>query len=331
MKSKPTLHIFLFVLTFYTLTLKEHSFDALYVLFDGLFYSVLSIDLFGQHSRVVEASQGLYSYFLKEIAYSVPLLTILFAHEMGHYVPARYYGIRATLPFFIPMPFGPIGTMGAVIKIEEAIPDKKKLFDIGVGGPLMSFILSIPCWIIGIHFSEVVNLSDYISSIPSGQQGLVFGDSLFTYWSIQLLHGPMDMKTQNLVIHPLAQAGWVGFFITAINLFPFGQLDGGHVIYSLFGEKYREWIYYLFIGFILLGLISFNWVVWAFIIYFFIKVEHPFVPDFHSGLNGVRKFLGFFMLVSLIFIFVPNPIATTSEINTPSLFEDILEGIRGLL
>lgn len=331
MKSKLPLHIFLFLLTFFTLTLKEHTFDALYVLLDWFFFAVLNVDLFGQHFRVAEASGGLYAYFMREIAYSMPLLTILLAHEMGHYVPARYYGIRATLPFFIPMPFGPIGTMGAVIKIEEAIPDKKKLFDIGVGGPLMSFILSIPCWIVGIYFSKVINLSDYISQIPAGEQGLVFGDSLFTYWTIQLLHGPLDLKTQNIVIHPLAQAGWVGFFITAINLFPFGQLDGGHVIYSLFGEKYRNWIYYLFIAFICLGFISLNWVIWGFIIYFFIKVEHPFVPDYHQGLNKIRKFLGAFMLASLIFIFVPNPIATTSELETPTLLEDIIQSIKDIL
>ena len=327
MKSRSGLHIFLFIVTFFTLTLKEHTFDALYLCLDWLLYGSLNLDLFGQHFRILEARDGLYAYFLRETAYSLPLLTILLAHEMGHYIPARYYGIKATLPFFIPMPFGPIGTMGAVIKIEEAIPDKKKLFDIGVGGPLMSFLLSIPCWLIGVYYSQVVNLSDYFSQLPKGQQGLVFGDSLFTYWTIQLFHGPLDMQTHNLVIHPLAQAGWVGFFITAINLFPFGQLDGGHVIYSLYGEKYRDWIYYLFLGFICLGLVSLNWVIWGFIIYFLIKVEHPYVPDAQMGLNNFRKFLGYFMLFSLIFIFVPNPIATTSEINSPSLFEDFINGI----
>ena len=331
MKSKTTFHIFLFVLPFFTLTLKERTFDGLYIAIEGLIYWIFEYDLFQQHLDLVNARESLWLYFQREISYSIPLLTILLAHEMGHYVPARLYGIRATLPFFIPMPFGPIGTMGAVIKIEEAIPDKKKLFDIGVGGPLMSFILSMPCWLIGVYFSEVVNVSDYISGLNNGDQGLVFGDSLFTYWTIQWIHGPVDMHTQNIVIHPLAQAGWVGFFITAINLFPFGQLDGGHVIYSLFGEKYRNWIYYLFLAFICLGFISLNWVIWGFIIYFLIKVEHPFVPDHRDGLDRSRRFLGFFMLFTLIFIFVPNPIATLSEINTPSLFDDIIKIFIGNL
>jgi membrane-associated protease RseP (regulator of RpoE activity) len=330
-KSKTSSHIFLFILTFFTLTFKERTFDALYIVFDWIYFSLTGLELFQEHTLMIEAGQQIWVYFQRELSYSIPLLTILFAHEMGHYVPARIYGIKATLPYFIPMPFGPIGTMGAVIKIEEAIPDKKKLFDIGVGGPLMSFILSIPCWLIGVYYSEVVNIADYMSLMTHGVQGLVFGDSLFTFYTIQWIHGSIDMKTQNLVIHPLAQAGWVGFFVTAINLFPFGQLDGGHVIYSLFGEKYRNWIYYLFLGFVFLGFLSLNWVIWGFIIYFFIKVEHPFVPDHKSGLNKWRKFIGFFMLFSLVLIFVPTPIATLSELNTPTLIDDLINMITSKL
>ena len=142
MKSKTSFHIFLFILTFFTLTLKERSFDALYVVFEWIYYSLTGLELFQDHTIVSEAGQQIWIYFQREVSYSIPLLTILFAHEMGHYVPARIYGIKATLPYFIPMPFGPIGTMGAVIKIEEVIPDKKKLFDIGVGGPLEFYSLN---------------------------------------------------------------------------------------------------------------------------------------------------------------------------------------------
>ena len=187
MKSKTSSHIFLFILTFFTLTFKERTFDALYIVFDWVYFSLTGLELFQEHTLMMEAGQQIWIYFQRELSYSIPLLTILFAHEMGHYVPARIYGIKATLPYFIPMPFGPIGTMGAVIKIEEAIPDKKKLFDIGVGGPLMSFILSIPCWLIGVYYSEVVNIADYMSLMTHGEQGLVFGDSLFTFYTMKFM------------------------------------------------------------------------------------------------------------------------------------------------
>ncbi|MCB1143558.1 MAG: site-2 protease family protein [Leptospiraceae bacterium] len=322
MKSTLSVHIFLFGATFLTLTLKERTLELIGVSVQFL-YALLFNDVSSESITLVgNYYSEILAHFNTEVYYSIPLLLILLAHEMGHYLPARYYGIRATLPFFIPMPIGPIGTMGAVIRIEEPIPDKKKLFDIGVGGPLMSFLLSIPCWIIGVYYSDVINVKDYMDSVPM-DRSLVFGDSLFTYWSVQLLHGPMDMKTHNLLIHPLAQAGWVGFFVTAINLFPFGQLDGGHVIYSLFGEKYREWIYYLFLCFLFLGLVNFNWVIWGFIIYFLIKIEHPYVPDSFDGLDRIRKSLGFFMLFALLFIFVPIPMTTLSEMNQPTLLEDI--------
>jgi membrane-associated protease RseP (regulator of RpoE activity) len=323
-KSKLPLHIFLFSATFITLTLKEKTLEVVFVLFRYLIGSIfmnltdeITIEI---HTYLQEIS----IIATKELSYSIPLILILLAHEMGHYLPARYYGIKATLPYFIPMPIGPIGTMGAVIKIHDPIGNKKELFDIGVGGPLMSLILSIPCWIVGLYYSNIVLLDEYFYGLPK-ENILLFGDSLFTYWTIQWIHGSIDFTVQNIVVHPLAQAGWVGFFITAINLFPFGQLDGGHVIYSIFGEKYRKWIYHLFLVFLFLGLINFNWVIWGFIIYFFIKIEHPYVPDSKNGIDKNRKFLGYFMLISLIFIFVPVPIITYQEMNQNSILQDIIK------
>ncbi|MCB1176119.1 MAG: site-2 protease family protein, partial [Leptospiraceae bacterium] len=268
MKSNILYHIFLALATLVTLTLKE----AIFPPYD---------------------ESLLISIILSEIPYSASLFIILLSHEMGHYVPARYYGIDSTLPYFIPMPFGPIGTMGAVIKINEPIPDKKKLFDIGIGGPLMSFILSIPCWIIGIYYSELIEIKEI-----ANPDSLILGDSLFTYYSVQMVHGPYNPDTFDIMIHPLARAGWVGFVITAINLLPFGQLDGGHIIYALFGEKYRNWLYYLLVIFLFMGFVNFSWVIWGIIIYFLIKVEHPFVPDSNLELGRSRVFLGWFMLIS---------------------------------
>lgn len=294
MKSNPITHIFLALATFITLTLKDYIFPPY--------------------------EEDFVKLVLSEIPYSTALFIILFAHEMGHYIPARFYGISSTLPYFIPMPFGPIGTMGAVIKIQEPIPDKKKLFDIGIGGPLMSFVLSVPCWILGLYWSEIIPIGDHPSSLDIP----ILGDSLFTHYSTIWVHRELNPLEEDILIHPLAKAGWVGLVITAINLLPFGQLDGGHVIYSLFGEKYRNWIYYLFIAFLGLGFVSFTWVIWGLILFFGIKVEHPYVPDSVEKLGAFRVFLGGFMLLSLIFIFVPIPISTLREMNSTFLYEDIL-------
>jgi len=292
-KSNLLLHIFLGITTFITLTFQE-----------SIFFVLLNPSIF-------------WEIFFKELPYSLSLMFILFCHEMGHYIPAQYHRVRSTLPYFIPMPFGPVGTMGAVIKIQDAIPDKKKLFDIGVGGPLMSLILSVPCWIVGLYLSKV-------EAVPTTSSGniLVFGDSLFTYWTSYWIHGALEPGT-DIMIHPLARAGWVGLLITAINLLPFGQLDGGHILYALQGEKYRDWIYYLFLGFLTLGLVDFAWVIWGFLIYYLIKVEHPFVPDSLSELGMARRILGWFMLISLIFIFVPVPLGSMREMHSTKLYEDL--------
>ncbi len=302
-KERPLLHIFLFIATFFSLTYRE----ALpYVLFTGDLKIALEI-------------------FSKEWPYSVALILILFSHEMGHYIPSRFYGISATLPYFIPFPFGPIGTMGAVIRIKEAIPDKEKLFDIGVGGPLMSLVLSVPCWVIGLYLSQLVP----IDNLENKSELIFFGDSIFTYFSGQWILGPFDTTKFDVMIHPLAKAGWVGLLVTAINLLPFGQLDGGHIIYSVFGEKYRGWIYYLFLIFMLLSLWNFSWLVWALLIYFVIKVEHPFIPDPNFPLTPFRKKLGIFMLASLFFIFIPSPIFLGSEMERTSIIGDIWKFIFG--
>jgi membrane-associated protease RseP (regulator of RpoE activity) len=299
-KTNLNLHIFLAFATFITLTFQDATLILLFI------------------------PEKIGELFLSGLPYSLSLMVILFSHEMGHYFSAQFHGVRATLPYFIPMPFGPVGTMGAVIKILEPIPDKKKLFDIGIGGPLMSFLLSVPCWIYGVYLSEVVDLPESTST----ENILIFGDSVFTYWTTYLIHGELGAG-RDILIHPLAKAGWVGLLVTAINLLPFGQLDGGHIIYALFGEKYRDWIYFMFFAFLFLGFIHFSWVIWGFLIYFLIKVEHPFVPDTHEELDWKRKLLGSFMLISLVFIFVPVPIATVYELKSTKLYEDILNFFFG--
>ena len=300
--QKVSIHIILFIVTFLSLTFKEYLLVALFT-FNFSFLPEI---------------------FQQNWPYSATLIFILLCHEMGHYLPARYYGIKATLPYFIPFPLGPIGTMGAVIKIREQIPDKIKLFDIGAGGPLMSLLLSVAAWLYGVHLSELVT----IDSLGDTGSYLYFGDSLFTYWSAQWLKGGFDTGIQDLMLHPLAMAGWVGLLVTAINLLPFGQLDGGHIIYAIFGESYRKWIHYLFLGFLLMSLTNFGWLIWGFIIFYLIKVEHPYIPDYTYPLTRGRVQLGIFLLVSFVFTFVPTPLIPGYEKNKNSLLEDIINWLN---
>lgn len=302
-QSRFSTHLILFLLTFLTLTFQSEFLEIPFL-----------------------PSQYIKELFFLRLPYSLSLITILLAHEMGHYVAARHYGVKATWPYFIPIPFAPIGTMGAVIRILEPIRNKKQLFDIGIWGPLMSLILSVPCYIIGIYWSSLVPMESL-----KGNPGVIsFGESFFTILVNQWILGPFDPTVQDVWIHPLAQAGWVGLLVTAINLLPFGQLDGGHVIYSVFGEKYRKWIYYLFIGFLLLCFWNFSWLLWGFLIYFIIKVEHPFVPDPVVPLDRFRKIGGLLILFSLVFIFVPSPIQLATDINRPGLAEELWISLKSV-
>lgn len=211
----------MFVLTFLTLTFQSEFFKIPFL-----------------------SAESLKELFFLRLPYSLSLIIILLAHEMGHFLAARYYGIQVTWPYFIPIPLAPIGTMGAVIRILEPIRNKKQLFDIGIWGPLMSLILSVPCYVVGIYMSSLVPMESV-----KGNPGIIsFGESIFTIFVNQWILGPFNPAIQDVWIHPLAQAGWVGLLVTAINLLPFGQLDGGHVIYSVFGENIEiGFIIFLFV------------------------------------------------------------------------------------
>ncbi|EPG72825.1 peptidase, M50 family [Leptospira fainei serovar Hurstbridge str. BUT 6] len=309
-RPKYGLHIVLFLLTFLTLTFQEETLNLPFLGWDWI--------------RATLQDRYLYS---------LPVLGILLCHEMGHYLAARYYGIRATLPFFIPMPISPVGTMGAVIRIKEPIRDKKQLFDIGIWGPAMSLILSVPCYFIGLKYSHLVPISDLTNALGSNPAAFQvrFGESFFVSWANQFVLGPFDSNLYEVEIHPLAFAGWVGLLVTAINLLPFGQLDGGHVIYAIFGEGYRKWIYHLFSAFLVLAFWNYAWILWGLLIYYFIRVEHPYVPDPVFPLDWIRKVCGAAILLSLILIFTPSPMEiVTAAGPQSSLGEDIWNGIRNL-
>jgi Predicted membrane-associated Zn-dependent proteases 1 len=156
-------------------------------------------------------------------------MTILGVHEFGHYFAARRFGVDATLPYFIPFP-SIVGTMGAVIKTKSPIPHRRALFYIGVMGPIPGFIVSLAAVIVGIMLSEIQPLPPAEGITP------VFGDSILFGFIVHLFHSEIPAGF-DIALHPFAWAGWIGFLVTSLNLIPIGQLDGGHILYSLLGRK----------------------------------------------------------------------------------------------
>lgn len=233
------------------------------------------------------------------IVYVVVLIGILLAHEMGHYLTCRYYRIDATLPFFIPAPTL-IGTLGAFIKIKSPITRKHQLFDIGVAGPLAGFIVSVPAVVYGLSVSKIV------PSLPR-EESLVFGEPLLLKGVGALLFGHVPAG-YDVVIHPIAFAGWVGILVTALNLFPIGQLDGGHVLYALIGTKAKRLAHGILIAFILLGIFCWvGWFIWALLIRF-LGLKHPPILDEGTPLSPKRKVIAFLVILIFIISFIPSPI-----------------------
>jgi membrane-associated protease RseP (regulator of RpoE activity) len=246
------------------------------------------------------------SDLLEGLPFSVTLLAILLAHEMGHYLTARYYNVDATLPFFIPVP-NLIGTFGAFIRIRSAILSKRVLFDIGIGGPLAGFAMLILPLIIGVSLSKV--------HAGSGVQGdLIFGTPLilrFFEWLI--LHA----SPNDVYLHPVARAAWVGLLATALNLLPIGQLDGGHVLYAFLGDRTRILSRVFVVALMGLGVMQlfttfykagYTWIFWG-VVLFFIGIRHPVIID-HSPLSPRRRWLALVALMLLILSFTPTPIRT---------------------
>ena len=168
-------------------------------------------------------------FFLNGLVFSIPLMTILFVHEMGHYMAGRRRGLNVTLPYFIPS-IPPLGTFGAFIKVRSFIPNKKILMELGAWGPLSGAAVGIPLLFLGLWFSEV-------HPQTSGPEvGISFGTSLILEIGCLIRFGEFSFNNM-IILHPTAMAAWFGLFVTAMNLLPMGQLDGGHVIYSLFGSR----------------------------------------------------------------------------------------------
>jgi membrane-associated protease RseP (regulator of RpoE activity) len=233
------------------------------------------------------------------LSYSCSIMLILLAHEMGHYVMSRTYGIPATLPYFIPFPFSPFGTFGAIIKMKGIIINKKALFDIGVAGPLSSFILSVPCLYFGMKLSSVVATSASPNEFRLGEPLLL---KLIQWMTIGQLP-----PTQDILLHPLGYAGWVGLFVTALNLLPVGQLDGGHVVYAVFGQK-SKWAFMGSMLMLVFLALYYNpgWLTLIILLLIF-GMRHPEPFDSETPLDRPRKLLACFMLIVFILSFTPAP------------------------
>lgn len=238
--------------------------------------------------------------FIVGLPFSLTLLTILLVHELGHYTSARIHGVHTTLPFFIPAPTF-IGTFGAFISMRSAPADRKALFDVAAAGPLAGLVLAIPAVILGL------NLSSIDAAPEQAGGGVTLGSSLLLtlLTKLTLGHFPHDI---NIAIHPVGFAGWIGLFVTALNLLPVGQLDGGHITYALFGSRH-VWISRLAFLFIFsLGLLRWwdGWLVWG-ILLLFLGFRHPQCQNPSTPLDFKRTVLAWGMVAVLIVTFIPAP------------------------
>lgn len=313
-KKRYWLHALLFVLTLITTT------------FAGVEWTTGN---FGPYS---------FDTLLKGLPYSLSILFIITCHEFGHYFAAKYHKVDATLPYYIPFPpiagFINFGTMGAVIKTVSPVRTKKAMFDIGIAGPIAGFIA---CLMILIYGFLNVPGEEYILSIhpdyfspeygSSGLQ-LVFGDTiLFSFFKYLFADNAQFFPPMSEIYHyPFLCVGWFGLLITAMNMIPVGQLDGGHISYTMFGEQNHFKIAVIaFVFLFIFGISGFvdsilelnlnigwsGWLFWALILYFVIRLKHPPIAD-NEPLDSKRMILGYISFVILLLSFSPNPIILTA-------------------
>lgn len=281
------LHAVLFLLTLFTTTLA------------GINHYGAFLSEFGAKT-VVPTSSLIFNGFW----YSLTILAILGAHEMGHYVACRYYRVDATLPFFIPAPFVLTGTFGAVIRIRQPILRKRALFDIGIAGPIAGFLVAVPALFLGLLLSSTAPL-------PPETGGLLeLGEPPLFKWAVALVW-PTLPDGQTLNMHPMTFAAWFGLLATALNLFPIAQLDGGHISYAVFGRRSTVITHVMLGVAVVLTTVSLSWVVWTIMILamlFIAGPRHPPTLDESVRLDTPRLWLAAFAAVMFIVCFTPAPI-----------------------
>lgn len=236
------------------------------------------------------------------LAFSIPLMTILASHEMGHFMACRRYGLNATLPYFIPFPLG-IGTLGAFIRIRSRLAGKQELFDVGAAGPLAGFVVTMPFLVYGIAKIEPM-------VFPRETTALVFGEPLLFRVLVALFHSDLP-DGMGLQMHPTAAAAWFGLLVTALNLLPFGQLDGGHITYAMFGSWQRRVAWPLLGILFVLGFRWWGWWIWV-VVALVMGVRHPWMPDEDVPLDPARRRLGWLCLLIFLLCLTPQPLRFVS-------------------
>jgi membrane-associated protease RseP (regulator of RpoE activity) len=242
------------------------------------------------------------------VPFAFTLLAILGTHEFGHYFTARYYGASVSLPYFIPAP-PPLflfGTLGAVIRMRSPARDRNSLFDIAVAGPLAGLVVALPALWLGLTWSRV-------GALPPGG-GMQFGDSLLMRFATWLVFGPVP-SGMDVFVHPVALAGWVGLFVTALNLFPIGQLDGGRIAYALFGPRHRAVSVGTLVALLVLGVVagSMNWIIFAALVFLLIGFQHAPPLNDLTPVSPARYAVGVLCLVLLVLLIPPVPVQISGQ------------------
>ena len=253
-----------------------------------------------RRALILFAATCLSTWFTGGLLFSLALMTTLLAHELGHYIQTRRNGVSASLPYFIPMPISPIGTMGAVIVMQRGQGDRRSIFDIAISGPLAGLVPALLFSIIGLYWSDVVTVSDH-------QGGMTLGEPLIFKGLAYLTHGSL-LEGQDIALHPLAFAGWVGIFITALNLFPIGQLDGGHILYALLLRR-AHWVARLLLMLIAIAVVIWGYWGWSLMIFLLLLMgpDHPPTANDDMPLGTVRTILGWACLLFVPIGFTPVP------------------------
>lgn len=254
--------------------------------------------------------------------FAVSLLGILLAHELGHYFMSRYHKTPASLPYFIPFPLSPLGTMGAAIIMRGIPKNKRVLFDIGVAGPIAGLVVAIPVLLLGLSLSELGTIDPNPNGFIEGNsliyllaKYITFGQLLpapvepqgILYWLQYFFTGrPIPFGGLDVFIHPVAFAGWAGILVTALNLIPAGTLDGGHVIYSLFGDKARKAFPFIIAILIGLGFFWDGWWLWAVLLFWLGRVNAQPLDQI-TRLDPTRRLIAYVMIFVFVLVFTPVP------------------------
>lgn len=273
-KTRPSINLILFLLTILTTLFAGSLWQS-----EGLLDALLNLQ--------------------RGIPFSFSLLCILGTHELGHFFTAKKLGIDTTLPYFIPVPHF-IGTFGAVIRIRSPIPNRRALVLMGAAGPISGLVVAIPLVILGLKLSSVAPMEEV-------KDGLIIGSSImFSLLERVFMKGVSD--TQGVFLHPVAFAGWLGMFVTGLNLLPIGQLDGGHITYSIFGKSHRR-LGLVFLGILVAFGIMFRFFAYAFfgLLILLVGFKHPPPLDDITPLSFAHKAVAALAMVILVMTFVPQP------------------------